>query len=762
MRSTRAVSVLAAVAGTATLIPPSARADVIVFQDRVAFAQALDRDPSVVKVVEGWDTYPAGTVFPDGTTTNGITYYVSAGDALVGSGGISLSPPHNLFYTRCEGASTCSFRPLVDTLTFSFPTPIRAFGITFSSTFAIDDGDYLLTTDRGDVIGSFFNPLSPGFPLGQFAGFIADEPFSSVTVSSTVNALYGMDDLVFAAGRDTSPIPSQDNSWETIASPAQVTGAITTSAWPRVSVGLDVNPSRDEARLYLEGGNLERIGGVAIRCGIAGTDGPIVWQRAAAEMTPVQPIRPDEILAIEAQSACGVRINNIASLEAAAHERRLYVEMERNGVVIRGQLGPKQVGTSVTAMLSNQQVVGAGAGPLGVGRFVTLFPVGSSQNTPGPLAEWLYDVRLGHPASFRSVALRCGRAGEEGEIVAYLPGPEGSITSADVLPTQPGGACGMAVTHLASLHEAMLRGNLYVEGLPLDAAGLTLRGQIPATERDGYDNSWEAIASTAQAPGAPSAPAGRRVTVGLGVNTWKEEAALYLAVADIPRIDSVVLRCGIAGTVGPVVWRIDSASLGEASTVAYPGTIAREPFYGGDLIPAEKQGPCGVGINNVASLEAAARERRLYVEIESDGVALRGQLWPKTIPSETTAVMSDQQVLGASAPRWLRSSVVLSFAEQGYAPGSLAGLSFRVPDWNALGPATLYCGRAGQDGEIVGYLNAETGSLTNADVVPTQVGGACGMAVTNVASLLEASLRGNLYVAARWGDVPLRGQVPRR
>ena len=38
----------------------------IVFQGRVAFALALESDPSVVTTVEGWDTYPAGTIFPNG------------------------------------------------------------------------------------------------------------------------------------------------------------------------------------------------------------------------------------------------------------------------------------------------------------------------------------------------------------------------------------------------------------------------------------------------------------------------------------------------------------------------------------------------------------------------------------------------------------------------------------------------------------------------------------------------------------------------
>ena len=54
MRSTGAASILVAVlAFTATLIPRSAQADLLVFQDRVVFAQALDSDPSLVRTVEG-------------------------------------------------------------------------------------------------------------------------------------------------------------------------------------------------------------------------------------------------------------------------------------------------------------------------------------------------------------------------------------------------------------------------------------------------------------------------------------------------------------------------------------------------------------------------------------------------------------------------------------------------------------------------------------------------------------------------------------
>ena len=195
LRSAIARSAVAVATVIALALFELAYANVTVFHDRAAFNAALDTNPLLIKKVEGWDTYPPRTIFPNGSTVNGITYFVSAGEALVVNTGISLSPPNNLFQTVDFG-----FRPLIDTFTFVFNLPINAFGITFSSTFANHDGDYLLTTDLGDVIPSFFDPLFPGFSLGQFAGFISDEPFRSVTISSTANALYGMDDLIFAVG----------------------------------------------------------------------------------------------------------------------------------------------------------------------------------------------------------------------------------------------------------------------------------------------------------------------------------------------------------------------------------------------------------------------------------------------------------------------------------------------------------------------------------------------------------------------------------
>jgi hypothetical protein len=71
------------------LLPRIAHADLIVFQDRVAFTAALQSNPSLVTTVEGWDTYRR-TIFSNGSTVNGITYNVSAGEALVVNTGISF------------------------------------------------------------------------------------------------------------------------------------------------------------------------------------------------------------------------------------------------------------------------------------------------------------------------------------------------------------------------------------------------------------------------------------------------------------------------------------------------------------------------------------------------------------------------------------------------------------------------------------------------------------------------------------------------
>ena len=194
----RAICLIALALAASALVPCFASATSITYGSRADFSQAIRKLPGLgSSMVEGWDGFPSGTVFENGTGANGITYSVTAGFARVVSTGISLSQPNNLYTTNPS-----VFRPLVDTFTFDFERPIRAFGITFSSTYANRPGDYYALTDTGERALSSFDPVWPGGDIGEFVGLVADRPFSAVTIGSSANAYYGMDDLVMAA-----PVP---------------------------------------------------------------------------------------------------------------------------------------------------------------------------------------------------------------------------------------------------------------------------------------------------------------------------------------------------------------------------------------------------------------------------------------------------------------------------------------------------------------------------------------------------------------------------
>ncbi len=552
--------------------------------------------------------------------------------------------------------------------------------------------------------------------------------------------------------------------WEGVATEAQVVGALSMRSPPR-GVALSINRPKDEATLEISGS--ERISGLAIRCGVAGTVGPIVWQPPAGSATaPNHRILSGDIVAADA-NACGVPINNLASLEAAARERKLYAELQSDGVVIRTQLWPKlhlfqtPLFTGVAGNLwidspywmSDQQVVG-GSPETSWRRYPVSFALdgflGSLRDYPGisPLAYFEYSV---HRRAFQSLALYCGRAGEDGEMLAVLPDDLGVLSNFDLFPTQSSGACGMVVNNIASLVEALLRGNIYVAGALNESPSSVLRAQRLLT------STWKAVATPAQVVGGPNVSR-PRLPVALSVNTASDKAQLHVQSFHVGLIDDLTIRCAIAGTDGPVVWR---APLGSALA---------NPFHNGEIIAADPAGPCGVRINNLASLAAAAQERRLYVELHTEGVLIRGQLWP-TMDPKPIAWLSDQQVVGAGStpPRWERSWIALSFTEDDTAnllsetrppSGGLYSFQQYTPFPGQFQSLTLYCGRAGENGEILMALAPE--GLADWDkgaLFPTHPAGPCGMAVTNTASLLEAVLRGNVYVVGVLNDsTQLRGQ----
>ena len=162
------------------------------YTDRASFYAA---NPGVT--IEGWDSLPNGTLI---TVLNGITYTTNDGTALVTNAFLPLSTPNTL------GEDVNGFFLASDLMTFTFSSPITAFGISIN-TFDASTGGYVAADDTGNVIGSFFDPF-PGFGTGEFVGYTSTTPFSSVTISAPGGFAYTLDDLAYGGSGGTVPEPS--------------------------------------------------------------------------------------------------------------------------------------------------------------------------------------------------------------------------------------------------------------------------------------------------------------------------------------------------------------------------------------------------------------------------------------------------------------------------------------------------------------------------------------------------------------------------
>jgi hypothetical protein len=156
------------------------------FTSRTAFDAGVTGE-----IVETWEDNPVGTVIPDGTSLDGITYTTSGPDAVVTNAFTPLSGVNSL------GAVGLNFFLPTETISFSFPGGAFAFGISIN-TFATGAGAYSITTNLGDVVLSAFDPFPGTVPLtGQFVGFLADTPFGTVTLAAPGGFTYTLDDLNF-------------------------------------------------------------------------------------------------------------------------------------------------------------------------------------------------------------------------------------------------------------------------------------------------------------------------------------------------------------------------------------------------------------------------------------------------------------------------------------------------------------------------------------------------------------------------------------
>ncbi len=144
----------------------------VVFPDRIAFDAAF---PGATH--ENWDTYANDTVIPNGSTLNGITYNTnSLKSAIVTNDYPTTTPPNGL------GETGAGFFTSADTIKFSFPSPLSAFGIDIN-TGSKKIGAYTADLSNGDQIPSFFDPF-PGSGTGEFIGISDPTPFSSVTITN--------------------------------------------------------------------------------------------------------------------------------------------------------------------------------------------------------------------------------------------------------------------------------------------------------------------------------------------------------------------------------------------------------------------------------------------------------------------------------------------------------------------------------------------------------------------------------------------------
>ena len=175
----------------------------VVFSDRFAFNSAY---PGASE--ENWDSYANGTVIPNSSTLNGITYSTnSTNSALVTSAWLSSSAPNGL-------GETGNTYFITDSMTFTFSKPLTAFAIDIN-TYATKPGDYTATFRNGTiVVGSSYDPF-PGSPYtpatGQFLGFSDSTSFDSVTITDPSGDGYGytLDSLMYVdAPSSAVPEPS--------------------------------------------------------------------------------------------------------------------------------------------------------------------------------------------------------------------------------------------------------------------------------------------------------------------------------------------------------------------------------------------------------------------------------------------------------------------------------------------------------------------------------------------------------------------------
>jgi hypothetical protein len=178
----------------------------------------------VLVSIEGRVEIAQGGVFRD------LTYTFSPGvgmfsnpigriDTLYNGFGTQTLAAYRSPDTAGEDPNESVFYP-GESLTVTFPSPVRAVGVYFNGINLPGDmlvtqpNDYFITTSNGDTVFNIFNPefgSSNAFPEFQslfFVGLVSDTPFTSATFGASPNAVAGfnLDNLISAV--DVVPEPA--------------------------------------------------------------------------------------------------------------------------------------------------------------------------------------------------------------------------------------------------------------------------------------------------------------------------------------------------------------------------------------------------------------------------------------------------------------------------------------------------------------------------------------------------------------------------
>ncbi len=285
-----------------------------------------------------------------------------------------------------------------------------------------------------------------------------------------------------------------DTPWRANPTPSQVPGVqgISTGRPDTLMFAFErwnalTNPEDRRANVYMQ----PAIDNMALHCGAAGVEGPVVW---SADLEIIYPnailarLIQSDIQPVDPASGCDVTINDMESLQAAVRKRLIYIEYVRDGVRKRGQLSPQSVG-----LLNPGGFLSSSSYSTPVSATALWF--GGTQQRTLDTVRWAAYYRAYWGLD---MTLRCGPAGIDGEIVAHLdpPGGRGQLSGSDIVPTDGQGACGMVVNNIASLFEALLRGHLYIaysprcngQAEPCGYDVVTARAQFPS-----YNNPDQSI-----------------------------------------------------------------------------------------------------------------------------------------------------------------------------------------------------------------------------------------------------------------------------